>query len=56
MVSKKMESKIEPRKDFYADEMIYERMESKWQEIAKFLTLKEKFMEKYQMKGAKLSG
>ena len=41
MVSKKMESKIEPRKDFYADEMIYERMESKWQEIAKFLTLKE---------------
>ena len=41
MVLKKMESKIEPRKDFYADEMIYERMESKLEEVAKELTLKE---------------
>lgn len=36
-----MESKIEPRKDFFADEMIYERMESKLTEVISDLTLKE---------------
>lgn len=32
---------MENRKDFYADEMIYERMENKLEDVCKTLTLKE---------------
>lgn len=36
-----MESKIEPRKNFYSNEMNYDRMESKLEDVAKTLTLAE---------------
>jgi len=36
-----MESKIEPRKNFYSKEMNYDRMESKLEDVAKTLTLAE---------------
>lgn len=36
-----MKASIEPRKNFYADEMNYERMETKLEEVAQELTLAE---------------
>lgn len=36
-----MESKIEPRQNFYSNEINYERMESKLEDVARTLTLAE---------------
>lgn len=36
-----MKNNIKPRDNFYADEMIYERMENKLEDVAKNLTLAE---------------